>query len=197
MKAQIKTMSVVPNASNQDINRCVLLCVLNMYYQRQRFFNIIWGVIIRRFQEGCLLITVFLVTIATHSSQKLLKLVLLSETWFFKTKLFVNYYVLENATLAEPKCIKCIFTQNFWYSMIQLVNGQRPTNSRLISEQLLSSFDSFKTSYPSAVKLFPGLSQAITEACTEIATSYTSSIVENFEEKLLYFFIYKKRTAFV
>ncbi|KAI8967153.1 hypothetical protein BDF20DRAFT_928839, partial [Mycotypha africana] len=117
-----------------------------------------------------------------------------------RAKLFVNYYVSKNATLAEPKCIKCIFTQNFWYSMIQLVNGQRPKNSRLISQQLLSSFDSFKTTYPKIVfpvKLFPGLSQAITEACTEIATSYTNSIVENFEEKLLYFLIYKIQTAFV
>ncbi|KAI8971506.1 hypothetical protein BDF20DRAFT_884878 [Mycotypha africana] len=55
-----------------------------MYYQRQRFFNIIWEVITRRLQEGCLLITVFLVTIATHSSQKLLKLVLLFATWFLE-----------------------------------------------------------------------------------------------------------------
>ncbi|GAA5816932.1 hypothetical protein MFLAVUS_010467 [Mucor flavus] len=100
----------------------------------------------------------------------------------FRAKLFVNYYVLENhALIGAPKVI---FSQNFWYSIIQMVNGKRPINSVSLPQQLLSSFDQFK-------------SQCVTEACTELATSYTNNIVENFENHLLYFLRYKLQDLFM
>lgn len=52
--------------------------------------------------------------------------------------------------------------------------------------------------YP--VKLLPGISQCITEACTEIVTSYTNSIEEIFVHHLInfliIFLIYNLQTKF-
>ncbi|GAA5807059.1 hypothetical protein MFLAVUS_000409 [Mucor flavus] len=116
----------------------------------------------------------------------------------FRAKLFVNYYVLENhALIGAPKVI---FSQNFRYSIIQMVNGKRPTNSVSLPQQLLSSFDQFKRQHRSILyteKLLPGISQCVTEACTELATSYTNNIVENFENHLLYFLRYKLQDLFM
>ncbi|GAA5812184.1 hypothetical protein MFLAVUS_005634 [Mucor flavus] len=116
----------------------------------------------------------------------------------FRAKLFVDYYVLENhALIGAPKVI---FSQNFWYSIIQMVNGKRPTNSVSLPQQLLSSFDQFKRQHRSilyAEKLLPGISQCVTEACTELATSYTNNIDENFENHLLYFLRYKLQDLFM
>ncbi|GAA5809410.1 hypothetical protein MFLAVUS_002818 [Mucor flavus] len=116
----------------------------------------------------------------------------------FRAKLFVNYYVLENhALIGAPKVI---FSQNFWYSIIQMVNGKRPTNSVSLPQQLLSSFDQLKRQHRSILyteKLLPGISQCVTEACTELATSYTNNIVENFENHLLYFLRYKLQDLFM
>ncbi|GAA5808627.1 hypothetical protein MFLAVUS_002019 [Mucor flavus] len=116
----------------------------------------------------------------------------------FRAKLFVNYYVLENhALIGAPKVI---FSQNFWYSIIQMVSGKRPTNSVSLLQQLLSSFDQFKRQHRSILyteKLLPGISQCVTEACTELATSYTNNIVENFENHLLYFLRYKLQDLFM
>ncbi|GAA5815083.1 hypothetical protein MFLAVUS_008589 [Mucor flavus] len=115
----------------------------------------------------------------------------------FRAKLFVNYYVLENhALIGAPKVI---FSQNFWYSIIQMVNGKRPTNSVSLPQQLLSSFDQFRRQHGSILyteKILPGISQCVTEACTELATSYTNNIVENFENHLLYFLRYKLQDLF-
>ncbi|ORE01598.1 hypothetical protein BCV72DRAFT_320863, partial [Rhizopus microsporus var. microsporus] len=43
----------------------------------------------------------------------------------FKAKLFISYYLLENSTAVAPKCL---YTQNFWYSVIQLINGKEEIN---------------------------------------------------------------------
>ncbi|KAI9018615.1 hypothetical protein CLU79DRAFT_795567 [Phycomyces nitens] len=92
----------------------------------------------------------------------------------FRAKLFVNYYVLEkHALIGAPKAI---FTQNFWYRIIQM----RQHKSILYTEKLL-----------------PGISQCLTEACTELATSYTNNIVENFKNHLLYFLRYKLQDLFM
>ncbi|KAI9004296.1 hypothetical protein CLU79DRAFT_825176, partial [Phycomyces nitens] len=63
---------------------------------------------------------------------------------------------------------KGVFKQQFWYTIIQMY----------------------------LVRLLPGISQCINEACKELATSYTNTIVEGFEQKLLYFLNYKLQNEF-
>ena len=125
----------------------------------------------------------------------------------FKTKLFVNYYIIKkhnDADDANPrKCIpapKCVFTQNFWYTVIQMVNGQAPTSKKELPDEFAELLNEFKTDNPTfahSVSLTPGVSQCITEVSTEIATSYNNAIVENFEKRLLYFLTFKLQTMFV
>lgn len=121
----------------------------------------------------------------------------------FKAKLFVNYYILKKHNDAAPNCIpapKCIFSQNFWYTVIQMVNGQAPTSKKELPDGFTELLNSFKTDNPTfahTVTLIPGVSQCITEASIEITTSYNNAIVENFEKRLLYFLTFKLQTMFV
>ncbi|KAI9030657.1 hypothetical protein CLU79DRAFT_785681 [Phycomyces nitens] len=78
----------------------------------------------------------------------------------FRAQIFVNHYIIKALDLTVPKGV---FKQQFWYTIIQMVNGRKPTS----------------------------ISQCITEACKDLATSYTNTIVEGFEQKLLYFLNYK------
>ncbi|KAI8642872.1 hypothetical protein BD408DRAFT_165593 [Parasitella parasitica] len=102
----------------------------------------------------------------------------------FKAKLLVNYYILKRHNDAAPECIaapKCIFTQNFWYTVIQMVNGQAPTSKKELPDEFMELLNSFKTDNPTfahTVTRIPGASQCISEACIEITTSYNNAIVE-------------------
>ncbi|KAI9023882.1 hypothetical protein CLU79DRAFT_791472 [Phycomyces nitens] len=78
----------------------------------------------------------------------------------FRAQIFVNHCIIKALDLTVPKGV---FKQQFWYTIIQMVNGRKPTS----------------------------ISQCITEACKDLATSYTNTIVEGFEQKLLYFLNYK------
>lgn len=109
----------------------------------------------------------------------------------FRAKVFINYYVLLNPT---GQVASSIFKKNFWYSICQMINGQRITNQRDIPADLITTWDSFRTRHRNAsvnITLLPGASQCISEACTEIETLYRNIIVETFEQKLLSFLCYK------
>ena len=78
---------------------------------------------------------------------------------------FVNYCILENSTAVASKCL---FTQNFWYSVIQLINGKEPTNSTKFPNRLLSSFHKINIKHSSIlrpIELRLEVSQCISEAC--------------------------------
>ncbi|KAL4207472.1 hypothetical protein AB4K20DRAFT_1870160 [Rhizopus microsporus] len=62
---------------------------------------------------------------------------------------FVNYCILENSTAVASKCL---FTQNFWYSVIQLINGKEPTNSTKFPNRLLSSFHKINIKHSSILR---------------------------------------------
>lgn len=77
--------------------------------------------------------------------------------------------------------------KNFWYSICQLVNGQRITNQSGIPAGLITAWDDLRSRHPNAqlqISLLPGASQCISEACTEIETLYNNNVVETFEMKL-------------
>ncbi|KAI8640094.1 hypothetical protein BD408DRAFT_247326, partial [Parasitella parasitica] len=78
--------------------------------------------------------------------------------------------------------------------MCQLVNSQRITNQKGIPADLITVWNDFRNRYRHAsvnIKLLPGASQCISEACTEIEMLYNNMIVETFELKLLSFLHYK------
>ncbi|KAI9483863.1 MAG: hypothetical protein EXX96DRAFT_477245, partial [Benjaminiella poitrasii] len=88
----------------------------------------------------------------------------------------------------------------FWYTVCQLVNNRRPTNSRHLPENFLEVWDEFRRQYPQALyqtRLVSGASQCLAEACTELSTSYTNAIVEHFEKKLIYYLKYRLQNMFV
>ena len=103
------------------------------------------------------------------------------------TSLFVNMYFIDHDVLA-PIC----FTQNFFYSVMQLVLGRQmtATNSR-IPPDLLQSWQAFQQ-YHSALQEPPKTemkrtSDVLTEAAVLLATTYTNHIVENFEDRVTTF----------
>jgi hypothetical protein len=66
-----------------------------------------------------------------------------------------------------------------------MVNNKRPTNNLNVILSLLTTWNQFKTQYLKALyntALPGGGSQGLAEACIEIATSYTNSIVEQFKK---------------
>lgn len=68
-----------------------------------------------------------------------------------------------------------------------------------LPSDMLSVWDSFKVQHRTIVdtKIRPGTSQCLTEASKELATWYQNHIVENFEERVIKYLLYKLRTTFV
>ncbi|ORE09131.1 hypothetical protein BCV72DRAFT_321051 [Rhizopus microsporus var. microsporus] len=72
--------------------------------------------------------------------------------------LLTNSYCLSKSHDFIPHAI---FTQQYWYSVRQLVNGKKITNSANTSLDLTSYWDAFKDTNPSSVyqqKLIKGIS---------------------------------------
>lgn len=115
----------------------------------------------------------------------------------FRAMCFVNYFCFCSDRSAIPNDI---FTQPYWYSMCQLVNGRNITNSKNTSDNLIQTWNEYCTSFPNIVykeKLQAGASNCLAEACTELATSYTNNIVENFESRLIKYIKYKLKHMFM
>lgn len=117
----------------------------------------------------------------------------------YRAKLFVNYYVSFRSEQGND-IPHCIFKQQFWYSVCQLINAKRITTSTNMPADILSVWGPFKTDHGDIVfkkKLQAGASQCLAEACTELATSYQNCIVETFEDRLLRYFYYRLQNIFV
>ncbi|CEG76709.1 hypothetical protein RMATCC62417_11569 [Rhizopus microsporus] len=82
---------------------------------------------------------------------------------------------------------KKAFTQNFWYSISQLVLGKIPTNKKSLPDDIFSSWGSFSSRYKEIVYKMDnpvaGYSQCLTAACVEVATCYNNMIVECFQSR--------------
>ena len=102
----------------------------------------------------------------------------------YRAQLFVNFYILSH----QQDTLHCVFTDNFWYSITQLVNGRKVTNPNVLPLDLMKSWKAFCDMYPSVVRpdyLHPGEAQSISYACTKIATAYQKAIVDLFQQKRL------------
>ncbi|KAI8091948.1 hypothetical protein BDF21DRAFT_480351 [Thamnidium elegans] len=84
----------------------------------------------------------------------------------FRCQLFVNCYILQSNEIPRT-----IFSQNFWYTIPQLIIGKRPTSSKTMTTSLLSFWNDFKREHRNIVyrnPLIPAYSQRITEACIDL-----------------------------
>lgn len=91
-----------------------------------------------------------------------------------RAMLVTNNYCLLKSHDSIPHAI---FTQQYWYSVCQLVNGKKITNSANTPSDLISYWDTFKNTNPNAVyqqKLIKGVSQHHIEAYKELKTCYNS-----------------------
>jgi hypothetical protein len=113
----------------------------------------------------------------------------------FRAQIFVNHFVFSRGSAPS-----CIFKQNFWYTICQLVNERSATSNRLIPEDLQRAWRAFKESHPSIVynnTLMPGASQCLSEYCKQLATAYQNNIVENFEARVKRHLFYVVQNLFV
>ncbi|ORE03747.1 hypothetical protein BCV72DRAFT_181144, partial [Rhizopus microsporus var. microsporus] len=103
-----------------------------------------------------------------------------------RAQLFVDYYIMShNGLIVDKK----VFTQNFWYSISQLVLDKTPTNKKSLPDDIFSSWGNFSSRYKEIVYRMDnpvaGYSQCLTAACVEVATCYNDMIVECFQSRLM------------
>ncbi|KAI8990959.1 hypothetical protein BDF20DRAFT_812481, partial [Mycotypha africana] len=113
----------------------------------------------------------------------------------FRSQLFVNAYLIHN----KKDTPKEIFTQQFWYSVGQLVTGKTVTNKKAINDSMKNFYKQFKEKHPAvevSYSFTKGYSQCLTEACKELSTTYTNSIVELFEQRMLKYLYYTLQNLF-
>ena len=115
----------------------------------------------------------------------------------FRAMCFINHFCISGDHKAVPHFI---FDKNFWYSLCQLVNGRKITNSKNTSDKLMEAWDACRAAFPNMVykaELPPGASNCLSEACTELQTSYRNHIVENFEGRLIKYLRYRLQNMFI
>ncbi|PHZ16683.1 uncharacterized protein RHIMIDRAFT_266661 [Rhizopus microsporus ATCC 52813] len=119
----------------------------------------------------------------------------------FRAQVFVNYYTtLRSQQELNNDIPHCIFRQQFWHSVYQLVNAKRVTTSTNIPPNMMTVWYVFQSQYNSIVyhqQIAEGTSQWLAEACTELATSYHNSIMEHFESRLLSSLYYCLQNTFM
>ncbi|CEG79169.1 hypothetical protein RMATCC62417_13666 [Rhizopus microsporus] len=107
-----------------------------------------------------------------------------------RAQLFVNYYIMNHNGLVVDKKV---FTQNFWYSISQLVLGKTPTNKKSLPDDIFSSWGSFSSRYKEMVYKMDnpvaGYSQCLTAYCVEVVTCYNNMIVECFQSRLMSYLV--------
>ncbi|KAI7861232.1 hypothetical protein BDF14DRAFT_1910832 [Spinellus fusiger] len=112
------------------------------------------------------------------------------------TQIFVNYYILfQNEQPVDNK----IYTQNFWYSVAQLVLNKTVTNRINMIHNLIVYWESFSVRYPQVIydgHMDPGYSQCLSAACVEMATAYTNMVVECFESRVKNYLFYSVKILF-
>ncbi|KAL1935738.1 hypothetical protein VTP01DRAFT_4878 [Rhizomucor pusillus] len=109
-----------------------------------------------------------------------------------RVMLFVDIYIVQHAHSSIPTYV---FSQQFFYSMAQLVLGQEITNDNPnLPDDLLDSWNSVKTQYPALiypVNNFKYYVQTLASACNVIKVAYTNSIVEYFQSRVEKCIIFK------
>ncbi|KAG2191846.1 hypothetical protein INT46_010558 [Mucor plumbeus] len=63
----------------------------------------------------------------------------------FRAQMFANYFIILHSNKNIPGCI---YQQPFWYSICQLVNNRRITNSKVLPPGMLDGCNNFKRQYP-------------------------------------------------
>ncbi|CAO3664620.1 unnamed protein product [Rhizopus microsporus] len=115
--------------------------------------------------------------------------------------MFVNYYItLRSQQKLNNDIPHCIFRQQFWYFVCQLVNAKRVTTSTNIPPNMLAVWNVFQSQYIFIVyhqQIAEEALQCLAEACTELATSYHNNMVEHFESRLLSFLYYRLQNIFM
>ncbi|KAL1935441.1 hypothetical protein VTP01DRAFT_4581 [Rhizomucor pusillus] len=109
-----------------------------------------------------------------------------------RVMLFVDIYIVQHAHSSIPTYV---FSQQFFYSMAQLVLGQEITNDNPnLPDELLDSWNSVKTQYPALiypVNNFKYYAQTLASACNVIKDAYTNIIVEYFQSRVEKCIIFK------
>jgi hypothetical protein len=147
----------------------------------------------------------FEVSIRPEYRQALLEKIYLlsyySRAIIVKTQLFVNFYVIHHEGPIPAYC----FTQNFFYSVMQLIQGRTMTsNTDKCPNDLIQTWHYYKD-YLYEILEVDGqeiannnlrTSDVLTEACVTLSTVYQNHIVENFNGRIYEVFKYKIQTAF-
>ena len=108
----------------------------------------------------------------------------------FRAQIFVNYYIILHSNENMPGCI---YRQPFWYSICQLVNNKRVTNSNVIPPGMLDDWNNFRIQHPTIlykVNLASGNSQCLSKACLQVSITYLNAIVETFEQRVMSYLYY-------
>lgn len=106
-----------------------------------------------------------------------------------RAQVFVNGYIIDHSEDTIPTYI---FSETFWYSICQLVQGKTITNTNSnFPTSVLQSWDVFKSANPEAVfrpeEGIKGYSDALAAACRTLRDTYTTHIVANFEGRLIHY----------
>jgi hypothetical protein len=118
-----------------------------------------------------------------------------------KTQLFLNFYFIHHEGSIAPYC----FTQNFFYSVMQLVQGKQVTsNTDKCPPDISASWNTYKNRLMETDELECQeilstrlrISTVLTEACVMLSTAYHNHIVENFHGRICSMFKYKLQTVF-
>jgi hypothetical protein len=131
-------------------------------------------------------------------TEKVIKLSEFIRNVTFRAQIFVSNNIIHNQD--SPSLIS-ITEQNFWCSISQLIMGQKVTNKKYLSNEIVYLFDEFQQMYPKILHTLKdnkltGYSDSLTAACVTIATTYLNHIVENFQNRILYFIQKKLRDIY-
>jgi hypothetical protein len=103
-----------------------------------------------------------------------------------RIQILANYYIISKEGVIPQIC----FTQNYFYSLGQIVQGKNvtSTNDKLPFEELKIVWQKLKDLYPSlslpVTTSISRTSDCITGACKELETCYSSNIVTNFANRV-------------
>ncbi|KAG2195640.1 hypothetical protein INT46_006310 [Mucor plumbeus] len=94
----------------------------------------------------------------------------------------------------------CIYRRPFWYSICQLVNNRRVTNSNTIPPGMLDDWNNFRRQHPTIlykVDLASDNSQCLSEACLQVSVTYSNALVETFEQGVMSYLYYLAQNIYM
>jgi hypothetical protein len=103
-----------------------------------------------------------------------------------RSQLFVNAYIIDHS---EQQIPTYMFSQNFFYSICQLVIGKEISNANTkFPPNVQEYWTTFKSTYPDIIyplRGFTKYSDDLSAACVTLATIYSNHIVENFHNRII------------